>query len=182
MCSPVSVCYRNDKDRIEHYAAVHQQTLYLKRGVLEISTKQSKWLIVPAHENKGICLYHKNTIKNMYGLYAMEGYHRQKIRRKTIFSCLIYINDHDKYTLAEEKRRQEAIRQENELKEAERKAAEESARTKKAASELAKDFIKFKKRKKTPAKPRTGKKSNVITADTSDWENFMALFKPNAAK
>lgn len=164
-CSPVSVKYREERKVIEDYASLNKQKLDLKHGMLYISNGYSAWIVVPGSRAPFLSLYHRNTINKINDSSPIEGYHLQKDDMRNIRSILKYIVRHDKYR-----------------KEINAQLAAEEKHIKEMARDASEAFLKNGEKGKSQRKHYTHKKRNVISADTSDWESFKALFKPNAAE
>lgn len=164
-CSPVAVIYRKERARITKYAEEHNQKLTMEYGMLHIANGYSEWMVVPSDRRGCLCLYHKSTVIHVDDESPIAGYHLQMDYRYSIAKIQKYIVSHDLY-------RKSA----NAKKQAERK------RLQALTAEAAAACYKKSGKKKRCASHFTPKKKQVIVADTSDWEAFTALFKPNAAR
>lgn len=164
-CSPVSLKYREERKDIEAIAQEPGQTLTLEHGMLKIANGYSEWLVVPSNSSSSLSLYHKNTMNKLDDPTLIDGYHLQIASIHSIVKVLLYIVDHDRYR-----------KQVNAQKRAEQKHIQELTKQASAA------YFKKEGKRKPQKKHFTHKERQVITADTSDWEAFQALFKPNAAR
>lgn len=108
-CSPVSFLYHAEQQVIEQYANTHSQELSLQNGTLYISNGYSSWMVLPANETTGICLYHKSTANHGTDLSKVKGYHMQNKSFSTILEILEYIVKHDIFRKKENRKNPEYI-------------------------------------------------------------------------
>ncbi len=67
---------------------------------LQLNTPSSKWRLTLTDDGRGLCLYHKNSLRpqNDDGS-PIPGYHRQKVLRSSIIDYCKYIVAHDSYRM-----------------------------------------------------------------------------------
>lgn len=97
-CSAISKAYKEERIQIEIYASSHEMIVSWDDHLLKIHTPHSDWILAP-HEKESISLFHKNTFQPLYRPKrpTFEGYHYQKIHRRTVLNYLKYISHHDRY-------------------------------------------------------------------------------------
>lgn len=170
-CSPVSAAYRKERKTVTKFAEKHHQKLTIEHGMLHLTNGYSAWLLVPSDHRGRICLYHKNTQKRPGEESPIEGYHFQRDSWKSIQAIQRYIESHDQYRKAENKKLQAE-------KKAERKEKKQQKRL--VASTVSSYYKSLGRKKRLPH--YTPKRKQVVTANTADWEAFKALFKPCAVE
>lgn len=67
---------------------------------LQLNTPSSRWRLAPAEDGRGLCLYHKNSLRPTDDDSPVPGYHLQRVLRSSIVGYCKYIVAHDSYRMA----------------------------------------------------------------------------------
>lgn len=116
-CLSIHRFYRKEQQDVGAFAVEHRFTLGIEADSVLIHSRRDQWRIALDEYTGGLALYHQNAsgLPRAAEPERFPGFHRQKLRPKTIRECLEYIVHHDAFRIREDRKQAKLNKFRNEM-------------------------------------------------------------------
>ena len=95
-CSPVYIALKKENQQIKAYCKSKKISYHYEKGWLDVQTPYGSWRVIPHLNGKKLDLFHENH-KQLKGYELFVNFHRQKIKKESLYTIIDYIFMHDEF-------------------------------------------------------------------------------------